>query len=440
MKFAVAAVVLVLILPAIRLIAEEPVLVGNTPYFHMRVAQEWWRQGFVVEDFTVSGGRLVVLTPYHALLAAVGFLTGDVWAMMVLSAALTVASVIVLSRIVRGISAHLHGYFMGLYVVSMPVLMGVASPGPAAWSVLLLLIGIWAFIREWTRVSSLAFVLLSLQGANENILALAGLVFLSRAKGQELTGVFFFLISLLLGVNLPVLLFYQSPSDLSPVIAEFGGVGMSAFMLVLAAMGVLFIWRYKSKQYSLYVCCLLFFAWSLYDNRLLPFSNFFVVFLAAHTVHALITMKFVLRRLKPVFTVIVAAGVLVQPVFLFVDGSRMKPDNSLFMIGGSAPSAVVFSTSDTGFLLEYAGARAVIDPLESRYAHGSRVKTLVDRALTAVEIPEIREALRALGATHVLLTPEMAENHPRFAQLMANGESFKSLGHRKGYALYAVRP
>ncbi|MBI4016716.1 MAG: hypothetical protein HY363_03410 [Candidatus Aenigmarchaeota archaeon] len=410
-------------------------------YYHLQIAKLFWSDGVVFDYANVFGGRLVVLQPYHVLLAVFAEFFAGALAMSVLNGLLHAFSFVLIAFIMKEnvYVRHLGNYFLLLYAISIPVLAGIVSPSPAVFAVFLLLVGTYLFLHGRYWLAGCVFFLLSLHGLFANIVGLAWLLFLCRFQNKS-PDLFFFLLVILLFFNFPLYFYAQLPfAEHGSFVAEFGGLSsFSLVVLLLSFIGVLFVWRYKTRIYALYIFLLLLFVLSFYERDVLLFANFFVVFLSAHTVYALTKIKFV-TKLKPFFVFFVFAGLFLQPFSFVLRTPELVPAELMADILLAGRSAVTLSSPDIGFLISFWGGVPVSDGL-SGYANYDSISRLVSLAFDSGELEQLKTHLNELKVKRILLTPALAKQHPRFAELLTNSETFKSLSRSNGYVLYDYTP
>ena len=416
-----------------------PIATGGLPYYHMQLA-ELWMQGIIQEYRGVADSRLIILQPYHFVLGLVAGMAGrtiDMTAVFLAIAAQLIIFILLASLLQNSLHfRHLKNYFLFIYAISMPVLLSATSPTPSAFMALLLVGAVFFFTRGKYFVAHIFLLITALHGLIGEFLALATLFFLIKSQNKDAGGVFFLLV-FMLPANIALSFYSDMPvAETGKFISEFGGQ-ISIGVLLLAFIGALFIWKYKTRIYSLYIFSLLMLLLSVYIRDLLLFANFFVVFLSAHMLYVLTNIKFTIRWLKPFFLAFVFGGLLIQPIQPIMSAKNYHPTAEFADVLSDAKGMKVLSIPSAGFLISFLGGIPVSDGLEG-YANPARVKENIARILESSEIEP--QGLDALKIDAILLTPEMAEEHPRFAELLTNVETFKRIKHRNRYVLYGYNP
>ena len=450
---------LLLISPVlIRFITQQPLFIGTIPYYNLHLAQQFWKQGVIFNDQQIQGGRLTILTPYHLLLALlIQILSKQIpndLILTILNTLLVISTFILLIRTINTIKPlkYLTYHILILYVISIPSLSMLLSPTPLTFFLFLYISAIYLFLNKKTNYANTILFIFSLHGIFETFISIATIYFLQRInlqhtnKDQKPTKFFFFLIFYTFAFQIPKSFFITLPlTETKSFITEFGGLmSESIIPLILAFIGILFIWNYKKQQYTLYFFLILLLFISFFNSDVIPYTNFFIIFLAAHSIHAFINLKFQLKTIKPIFLCIIFIGLLIQPIIFVMWPPTIQPTKEILTFLTTLPSTLkanIFSTPETGILISsLTKATTITDTIPTRYLHQPRIKIRTQQALYSNELTALKNRLNNLKTTHILLTPKIRKNQPRFAELLTNNETFKSIKAENGYELYTYLP
>ena len=429
----------------LRFLTGMPLLTGDLPFKHLQLAQAFWHQGIVFTDTSIGGGRLVFATPFHVFIAFFAQFFPSQYVILVVTFVSRILTFLFLASIIKKILPRMQYCYLFLYAISIPVIATMASPSPLAFVLFLYVASMYAYLNNKHRCTAALFFLFSLHGIFENFLSIATLYFLSRIKKQEPSSLFFFLLLFFCAFQVPFSFFTTTVMTYSSSsIAEFGGfMSESIFFLLLSVVGVLFIWSSRKQHYAIYLFFFVLFILSLFYPVLLPYANYFIVYLAAHTLSLFTRIRFHLKYIKPLFFLFLFTSLFMEPLFFIHQITVLPPDKELMTLLKTEVSfspATFFSSPDVSFYIAHAGHTVVLDNYPFRYRNTGRIRALYHDVLRARELATLQRTLESLNVTHVLLTPEHKQQYPRFAQLLTNNETFKRIHATDRYILYEYIP
>lgn len=409
--------------PLLRFLAQQPLMIGTLSYYHTRLALALFEHGPIFNDLAIANGRLIILLPYHYLLAFLNIIFPPSIAAILLALTSTIGTYFLLSKIFTHLPTlnPLKNYFLFLYAISLPALVGIILPTPAAFTVFLLTISIHSHLTKHTNRFHISLFLLALHGPLPAFISTTTLFLLNRPHRiiHHLLLTTFIIITII--STLTTLPLTQTTTPLS----ELGGLmSTTLFTLILASMGIFLT---TTRHYTLTALSLLIIILSFITPDALPFANLALTFYAATTLKHLHHTNYT-NPLRWFFLTILTIGLLTQPTFFLLDTPQLYPPRdltTLLTILTQEHNGLVLTEPSTGSLVQYYTNLPVIDDPYST----PHTKELY----TAQELTQLTHQLDTLSITHILLTPTLTAQHPRFAELLNNNKTFKSVLHLNGY-------
>jgi len=143
------------------------------------------------------------------------------------------------------------------------------------------------------------------------------------------------------------------------LLVEFGSpVGLSSFAVLLALVGVVLAWKYKTKYYWIFLSTFLVLVTSIWEQTLLVYSNIVICLLVASAFSGIRKARWELRDVKHFFLILLFCGLLFSDISYATTVGRMAPDqqmqDALRFLRIQAPhGAVVFSSPKNGYWIGY---------------------------------------------------------------------------------------
>ncbi len=238
--------------------------------------------------------------------------------------------------------------------------------------------------------------------------------------------------------SLPAYTYFQQGS----LIADFGGVGVSLFLLV----GIMSIFK-DGKRWIAPLALLLYL--STYDRALLPYAALILAYFTAHTLITLYHHHYVLPQLKLVTLALLTLGILFSTASFVLQLTHVSPSanelHALEEIGRiTDTNSVIFSGPEESTYLLGLG-HSIMYPLRYQGALSETVNSTGYKLLHTYNLPYVADTLRIWNVTHVYITPRMTHlsvwksPDKELHYLLKNKETFKKVYQDSGYELYEVR-
>lgn len=420
-------ITILLLPPLIRYMTSQPLMTGTLAYYHTRIATYFLTNGPLYHDPLSPNNRLIILTPYHALLSLTSTILPPSTAALLITFLAQAISLIILNKLLT--NSHLKHAYLFLYTTSITVLSTTIMPTPTPLTITLLLAAILAYQKKKPNTSFALLILLSIHGALSALISTATHYYLNQHKKKQPSPAHNTTLLILLAITTIININTTLPNITEQPFAELGSTTSTTIPLIILAVIGLFINPYKKQHYSLTMFATTLIIYAFINNNALPYANLAIIFFAANTLHSLHKHQFS-TPLRPIFLIFLYAGLLTQPAFFILDTPHHNPQaylpEILLAATASKPTKILTDTK-TGPIVQYYTDTKVTHDLTPSPSHN---------AYTAQELTQLTQELDRLQTTHILLTPELQTQHPRFATLLQNNETFKNIIHRKGYRFY----
>jgi hypothetical protein len=309
----IAVAALLLLVPnVIRFSYFDNYMLGDTPYYHARMAETILENGPIEEDPVKR--EPYRFEAYHYLLAGVGFFTGVLTATNLLPYVVGILSVIFFVLLSDRIFGRSH-YLMGaLWIISPTFIYTFTVSNPFAVVLLLNLAGAYFLVL---RRYAIGIVLLSLAPffglLNLMItLAIVLLAFYWQKDRKALTAVPFLCATGIVYTWLAGFEFtYSQAGLLTDNLVSLGAtLGFNTFALMLAGLGFIVSWRREKKPVVLLLVIGLALLSLFVDQHYKIFLNIFVAVFAGMGMLKLLTMHWDLRVVRNLTILVLALALL----------------------------------------------------------------------------------------------------------------------------------
>lgn len=456
------AIIILLIIPLIRFYYFDSILLGQTPYYHARMAQHIQDKGIPPKDPLMP--RPYILNPYHLLLAATSYFFGVYLSSILIPFLLGILSVILFYLILDKLNLEplKKVLTIAILIASPAFIYTFSTSNSYALPIFLLLLAFYLFIQEkklFLILSALLFILLSLFSPINSIIAIFLLFSYSINNKPKLKNFYcilplIILISLLshlpfyLRYGLPQKITFISSNILINSISDLGGtMGFGVFNLLLIAIGLYVIWKIK-KQLIPYSLLFILILTSFYLSHTNLYLNFIFAILAGHGFLTLLKMKWSIKLIKTLTTIILICGLVFSSISYINRISLLPPDkpiiNSLEWFA-SQPPGIVLSHYTNGFWIETIGKKPVLlDPLPSylpspniRFNHSAKI-------FYSRNLAKTKALLNSYNISYIWINAAMLQGQVWTKEqqgllfLFRNNETFKNIYHSKDVEIWKV--
>ncbi len=139
-----------LIIPILRVISDKPVILGEKPYYDIRIAETVLEDGLKFRDNLVFEGRDYVAKPYHLVLASLFYFFTPENSLIAISLITGLLSVIFFYLILKKLKINIYQRFFTFVVLllSPAFIFTFGTANEFCISIMLLLLGTYLFLKS----------------------------------------------------------------------------------------------------------------------------------------------------------------------------------------------------------------------------------------------------------------------------------------------------
>ncbi|MBI3034126.1 hypothetical protein HYY72_03120 [Candidatus Woesearchaeota archaeon] len=354
----------------LRISLNVPLVFGEEPYYHARIAEEISGGNIAASDTLVYNSRPYYFGPFQVLLGYASLLIGLDRALVILPVIFGLLSFILFYLILGnfGITG-LRRAIMSVLLASSPSFISTFTmSGPHSLAILLFLGGFYALMSRKMKFAGFAVLVSTIMFGLFNSMLLIVLL-LGHYLAENRRKMFFLLLFFFsfIGSAAYYLLTADSAFNagiLSSVLSDFGGNGFGIFTILLLFAGVAFTWKQK-YSYSIPYFLLLFLMTSLLfaGPFVLAYMGFVVAVFAGEGLYRIIRMRWEVSAIKSFTVLIIACGLMFSTASyvsrIANQGPSQETVSSLEWLKGEEPGTV-FSHYSNGFWIEYFSKKPVL--------------------------------------------------------------------------------
>jgi len=454
-------VIILSIVPLIRIAYFDSVLPEDEPYYNARMAT------YIMDNKVPSTDPLVErpyhLQPYHLLLGLFTRIFGIYFSSLIIPYIFGIVSIMFLNFIFRKLKFRpLKTFLILLILILSPVFIYTFSISTSyCISVFLLIFGFYLFIKEKKIFSMIVFSIAVLFNVL-NLFIGIGILFVFSMHNKSLRKRFYPVLAAMLIVGfifyIPFIYYYGFPkmigiegSMLVMFISELGGkFGFNMFNILLALLGMYFIWKSK-KQVFAYLLLILFTAAFFYFNYIGIYLNVIVAVLAGYGFYGLMIMKWTLKSVKKLTALVLVLSLLFSAGFYIARTSSAIPDDAMiesleWLREESDKGDIIFSHYSNGFWIETVSQRPVI--LDNYYNYIDSVDMRFNNSeelFFSRNLDNTIELLDKYNVKYIFITPEMKKGlvwereKEGLLFLFRNEQTFKRVYDQDGIEIWQYK-
>lgn len=451
---------LVLNIIFIRIISNNPVMMGDEPYYHIRIASTFLKEGIFSEDKMVYGWRPYVFNPYHFILLTTFYIFGSLSA-FILPLLIGFCSLYFLYCILTEFNLALKSklVFMLFYVFSPIFLHSLFISNTAGTALLFQLAGFWLYQKQTKKTLLLAILLFTISSFFGITYLLIMLAFLGiyAVYDKKKAPHFYFMVFIfsiiaflfylpLIGENGVPTLQLQQPY-LVNFITDFGAeIGITIFALALAVLGFIRLWV-KNKEAVLLLALLIIISTAFFGINYV-YTNLLVSFFAGLGFLYISKSTWKLQGLKNISLILILLGLFLSTTSFLVRFSETLPSQDLVQVmeclkNNSDKTDFVFSDARNGFWIEHLAQRPVITDTLLKTTLTKEKFNDINLIIQSYDLNKVLALLENYNVKHLLITPSMDENlhedEKRLIHLLKNNETFKKICDTGTVRLYTIK-
>jgi len=460
-----SALIVLGVTPVVRTVNYDGLMVGPEAYYHTRIINTIAEHGLISEDTLVYKGRPYVFNLYHLSLAGISRITGFKTVALFSPILLGLLSIMFFYLILTELNVKSIVKTVTLFVfLLMPVFIQTfSSLNPESFIIFLQFLSIFLFLKTrhliLRSLTVVIFLLISFFGILQTVVVLAVVIALSFRKKHLYPKhtIFMVLITLVSAIILNIYIFGNTALQyryaeflISDIIFVFGSAhGLSLFAVILAGMGFIINWKFKTRNFMIMAFSLFLLLSSLYiDYSVLLVLGVFVAFMGALAVDRILHRKWEFVLLRNLTVLALFCGIIFSTLsYLDVpitEEPTLESKNSLLWLKDNAlVRKTVFSHYSNGFCIQYfANSSVLLDTnLGSIPDFTQRVDDSIDLFYSR-NLGNTTSILDKYEVSHIFITPEMKnglvwhEEEEGLLFLFRNKEHFENIYNKDGYEIW----
>ncbi|MCX6711201.1 MAG: hypothetical protein NTZ02_03890, partial [Candidatus Woesearchaeota archaeon] len=423
---------------------------GSEGYYHERIANAIGNKGILSYDSLSFSGRAYIFSAYDYLLALAGKVTGVRAASIWIPLAMAIISMFAFYGIMRksGMKESSINITLLILVATPAFAYSALTSNPQIAAAAFLLSAFYFYLREEKfafALSAIFFGFAALAGVASFIISLsmAGFYTIKHPERKKrffaILGIFALMsltyIIMTVRVGLPAISFGKS---LSSIVLELGAIsGIGIFELIIAGMGLIYVWGSKDRNYlpiSMTALLLLLFAFGM---NVLVYLAFACAFLSSEAIYFLYERKWSVPILRNASLVLIFCGLLFSGLTFMGRAVKMEPDSGIVdafsWLSNNYSGGNVLSVPKNGFYIEYFGMKAFSD---DHFEYAPNLKQRLNASQQVFYSRDLDKTMAELAKnniTYIVITPEMKnglvwrKEQEGLLFLLRNNETFKNV-------------
>jgi hypothetical protein len=437
-----SAIILLSLIPAIRFAANKPILPGDTPYYHLRMANHIKESGIPLQDPLIQ--RPYSLQPYH--------LISSLTTSILIPWLCGLLSIILFYLILKQLNIESFNISIILLVLILsPLFIFLFSTSNQyAVTITLMLLGFLLFTKEkyYFIPSFIIFAIMPFFGILPSVISILLLLVYSLNNHEKLK--YFYttlaaIIIIFLAYQLPFIYHYGLPHTtrfiqkniLTSLISDLGSnAGFGIFNLLLALIGLYTIWKIK-KQITAYLLLFFLILASIYIPQINIYLSFVLAIFAGYGFTSIIKMRWKIDLIKTLTIILIICGLLFSTLSYINRLSNAPPTNEIiksliWLKENSATTDTVFSHYSKGLWIEAFSQRAVILDSQTPYIQDLHIRfNDSNTTFYSRDLETTKQILNKYNVKYIYIDEEMKQGQVWTREqegllfLFRNSETFK---------------
>ncbi len=459
---------LVLSIPLIfRLINKNPIITGEEPYYHLRIAKEIAEKKKIDYDPLSYAGRNYVFDPYDYFLAFTYNLFGNK-IFIITPLILAFFSVILFFFIIKKLGLNLMTCFLIMLALTFsPIFIYTFTVlNKHSLVISLMLLGFLFFIDRRILLNVFSIIIFSTIPIFNTIaslivilLVLSYSLYTKKKKKQVYAAlIFVLLVNLLyyliiyLKYGFPERVTFVSVNYLQILLSDLGSfTGLSLFTIMLTIIGLIATWEYKKKLWPIYSTILILLVSLAHFSYSNIYLKFVITIFTGIGFYKIISMEWKLKFIRDLSIFIVILGLIFSTTSHIHRLVNALPDKNIkeslqFLGVYSDPEEIVLSHYSRGFWIEYYANRASIIDSFFTYAPSpnERYKD-INAIFYGVNLEDTKELLNKYNVNYIYIDNEMKKGivwkkeKQGLLFLFRNNETFKNIYDKDGIEIWQYK-
>lgn len=438
-------------------ISGDPLMIGEEAHLHKRVSERITDLDFTKDELIVDG-RILYYSPYHFMLALVGYMISPVFASIILPLMLGMGTIIIFYLLLERFPLERVERFaaLSIFIVSPAFIYVFSASTEHSLSLFLIMLSILLYLKGgiYQKFAFASFILACMNSMFNGILLLLVLtIYVIKTKDNQKH--IFFLLMLLL-----MLAFFVHPpwtSTYPPmvegltngIVSDLGAkIGFSVFIVVLCLLGIIWTWPEKKRITALYIllAALLIISYFTGSEKIIYMSPIISIFAGA-AVNRINKFRWRLDIMKNLTMLIIICGLLFSSISYIARLSGYGIDSGMHesLRTLEEDKGTVFSHYSNGFYIQdIAGLKTLTD---SKMATIENIdEKLIDShtLFFTRDLKEAKDIIGKYGIDYILIDEDMKnkiweKEGQGLLFLLGNTETFKRLETPPGSYIYEVK-
>jgi hypothetical protein len=465
--------IILLVLPlGLRMINQQPLVLGEEGYGHMRMAALIAREGIPAQDPALPD-RAYDKNLFDLVLAGIAMVIGIETAALLLPLLLGLGTLWCFTRVLHCWKIpQANSIGMLLVFLVSPLFVNVfTQPTPRALELflLVLLVLVLAPIKQASPTALIArslaaFVIAGMLATFSMVSAIVAVLVpllvrtIDRRLPQHLLGASVVAFIVLVTKALPAFLQRESPvfARSMPVVQAIadvsGGFGLSLFAWLLACIGLVLLWRFKRTYYAAMIATSVALVVALLLPSAVVTAHVIVSFLAGSAIGFFARMRWSFDDIRMLTLLVLVCGLLFSTLAHAMALAQGPPTRdmktAMLAVKDVLPEhALVLAHPRDGFWVAYwSGKRVFLDGWLSQIPHVNERWATAQAIWHAQEIAMLQPGLSKNKIDALVITQEMQKGlvwelpEEDLLFLLQNNETFKNVYRSSSVEVWAVLP
>ncbi len=440
--FLISTIIIALLILAsplfLRIMQGNNLLIGEASHYHARMAHNILEEKRVYFfDDKIEGGRNYIISPYHATIAAMALITGVETASKIIPILLGIGSAILFSLLLRyfGMMLEKRIFVLALLALTPAFVATFSVSGIHSAAIFMILLAVYTGLMQgfrWKTISLALFILAASLSMFHALLIAAILIlyFISDIKRHvaALWGTF--------AVVLFIVLYspeqkYASEGLIRGTLSDLGASqGLGVFNVMLAAIGILYLWRRKLHYFFIFSTLLfLIFGIAFFGNLVNPYLAFIIAIFSCYGLVFFTERHWELPFIKNLAIAILILGLAISQLSFINRLAESAPQQDTVkaaMFLKEQPPGTVLSHYSNGFWIEYFADKPVLEDELTRNSISSQL-------FSSRNLQTTKHTLDNYSIRYIWIDPEMKQgevwNNPEegLLFLFRNNETFRKI-------------
>lgn len=448
-----------------RFINKDPVIIGDTPYYNLRIAKEIADKKDISYDQLSYAGRNYIFDPYHYFLSFIYKIFGIFF---FLPFVLGIFSIIIFYYLIKKLELNPLKYFLiMLTLVLSPIFIYTFTVlNKHSLVIFLMLLGFLLFTDKRKTLSLFSIIIFAIIPFFNTIATFIVILLLLCYSLYKKKNKIKFYITLILLLSLTIIqkliiylkyglqekITFLSANYLQKLLSDLGSLtGLSFFNIILIIVGIIVTWKYKKKLWLIYLTILILLVTLSSFNYSNIYLKFITTIFAGIGLYKLISMKWKLKFIRDLSIFIVILGLIFSTTSYTNRLVKSLPDKEIkeslqYLDVYSDPEEIILSHYSRGFWIEYFASRAAFMDSMFKYSLSPNERYYDSTAIFyGSNLEDTKKLLDKYNINYIYIDKEMkqgliwSKEKQGLLFLFRNNETFKNIYNNAGIEIWQYK-